>query len=332
MRTFVGFVFAVLTVASLPAGAASFDCAKATSVVEKLICGDPQASRLDEELAGVYRKALATAPDPAALRREQREWLKVREACATAECLHAAYGDRIAAMKKLASTGRGPRIGAEYPATLVSRSCIPPYSEQTGAGALYKACRVLSAKEIGRTGGQAWHAAIYCLAPRDNAESGCAEARSRNAWANVTVVLVFSRERPDGPLKLALKVEDDDGNSFEGARIHANEHGAILDLAFLVPGTGNLNASHYFLYRDGDWRPIDFASWQNDLHKRLPDGLGVWKGPWPDLGKMVFTSPLWQSKDGNCCPTGGSVHATLGFEGTRLVLRSLKVDRKPLKD
>lgn len=39
-----------LLVLALPAQAASFDCAKAGTKVEKLICGDVELSKLDEEL------------------------------------------------------------------------------------------------------------------------------------------------------------------------------------------------------------------------------------------------------------------------------------------
>ena len=322
--------YALLAALPMVAAAASFDCARASSPAEKLICSDVEASRLDEELAAVYWKALSDAADPAALRREQRQWLKARDACTVAKCLHAAYGDRIAALKKATLAAPAPPYGSEHALASVRKTCLPPYAERVGA--IYKECVVRSVEAIGKTAGTVWHAAAYCLAPRSEKESSCAGANPPNPWLNVTAVLIFSQERPDGPLKYVLKLEDDEGNAFHGARIHNNEYGSILDATFSVPGTGNLNASQFLLYRNGVWQPIDFASWQKDLHARLPKGLGVWKGPWPDLGKMVFTSPLWQSKDGNCCPTGGSVHATLGLEGSKLVLRSLKVDRKPLKD
>lgn len=40
-----------------PSAAASFDCAKARTKVEKLICGDPQLSRQDGEVAAAYGEA-----------------------------------------------------------------------------------------------------------------------------------------------------------------------------------------------------------------------------------------------------------------------------------
>jgi len=44
---------AILSAACLSASAASFDCAKARSKSERLICGDPQLSALDDRLAAL---------------------------------------------------------------------------------------------------------------------------------------------------------------------------------------------------------------------------------------------------------------------------------------
>ncbi|MEK7323145.1 MAG: lysozyme inhibitor LprI family protein [Pseudomonadota bacterium] len=88
----------------LPVSAASFDCKKAVSEVEKLICQNPELSRLDDEMTRMYKKALASAPDkplPASdgrdwLKKEQRGWLRyTRNACTTATCLKPAYESQI---------------------------------------------------------------------------------------------------------------------------------------------------------------------------------------------------------------------------------------------
>lgn len=55
---------------------ASFDCSKAVSVDEKLICANKDLSDLDVKMADAYRKALAGAPNKGVLlRSEQRDWL-----------------------------------------------------------------------------------------------------------------------------------------------------------------------------------------------------------------------------------------------------------------
>ena len=76
--------------------AASFDCAKAGTTVERQICGDPTLSRMDEQLNKVYREALATGPKPELLTSVQRDWLKdVRNQCANVQCLRDAYQSRL---------------------------------------------------------------------------------------------------------------------------------------------------------------------------------------------------------------------------------------------
>lgn len=80
-----------------PVLAAGFDCGKASTVVEKMICADQHLSALDGNLAQLYESALASTKDPHALRGEQRAWLqKARNRCRDQECLARAYGSQIA--------------------------------------------------------------------------------------------------------------------------------------------------------------------------------------------------------------------------------------------
>lgn len=78
--------------------AASFDCAKAGTKVEKLICSNPDVSRLDEDLNMGYKQILdASSPEEKKeIIQEQRKWLKeVRNQCADKDCLWNAYYKRI---------------------------------------------------------------------------------------------------------------------------------------------------------------------------------------------------------------------------------------------
>ncbi len=79
------------------AHAASFDCAKAATRVEKAICADPKLGKLDEDVAAAY-KALADGLDEPMrqrLLRSQREWLKAR----TPKPLAADLGARLALLR-----------------------------------------------------------------------------------------------------------------------------------------------------------------------------------------------------------------------------------------
>ena len=80
---------------------ASFDCAKASSAQEKMICSDRELARLDVELSTVYRKAREAAADAKALQNEQIQWLKAsRKACSDKACLAEAYKSRTAELSR----------------------------------------------------------------------------------------------------------------------------------------------------------------------------------------------------------------------------------------
>jgi uncharacterized protein YecT (DUF1311 family) len=81
------------------AEAASFDCGKASTAVEKTICGDGRLSSLDDELQKSYQAALDTVKpsEKPHLIAEQRNWIKyVRNVCENVSCLGRVYGTRIA--------------------------------------------------------------------------------------------------------------------------------------------------------------------------------------------------------------------------------------------
>ena len=109
--------------------AAGFDCGKAATPVEKMICSDPQVSELDSLLAKAYKKALSSAPKPELLRTEQRTWLSSRrDACQDVDCLKKAYNDRLAELKtnaKPSDSGSGfPGLATEQPKTPVTDEMV----------------------------------------------------------------------------------------------------------------------------------------------------------------------------------------------------------------
>jgi uncharacterized protein len=96
-KTVIAIAFLFVPLASQ---SASFDCSKSITNVEKLICQDTAASRtiseLDSAMSDIYAAKLADAPDPDALKREQRHWLNnVRNKCLDVSCLETAYTRRI---------------------------------------------------------------------------------------------------------------------------------------------------------------------------------------------------------------------------------------------
>jgi len=99
-------VCSLLTGTGGSAAAASFDCAKAGTRAEKLICATPELSKADEELGRQYKAARAATRDAKGLRQAQMGWIRRhRDACADAACMRKAYEQRIAELRATARPG-----------------------------------------------------------------------------------------------------------------------------------------------------------------------------------------------------------------------------------
>lgn len=78
--------------------AASFDCNKASSSVEKTICGDPKLNRLDDALGENYKYISASNIGDGArkdLKATQRVWIIERNKCLDTNCLVTSYKKRL---------------------------------------------------------------------------------------------------------------------------------------------------------------------------------------------------------------------------------------------
>lgn len=93
--------------------AASFDCAKASTPQEKLICSTPSLSILDEQVGALYKIHMDKLPDApkASFRDGQREWVKYRQAICPvikpepdaetpAKCMERLYQDRLKSLSE----------------------------------------------------------------------------------------------------------------------------------------------------------------------------------------------------------------------------------------
>ena len=101
---FTSLAVFVSCLVSMPAFSASFDCAKASSWVEKTICSNTQLSILDEQMAQHYKNSLTNASDSPSSNqiasndqlRHQRQWLKFqRNTCTTQACLIREYQEYL---------------------------------------------------------------------------------------------------------------------------------------------------------------------------------------------------------------------------------------------
>lgn len=78
----------------------SFDCTKASTLIESLICSDSQLAELDLELSSSYKSVIAlyagNGIDSSTLKDEQKKWLREqRNVCSDRTCLKNAYTARL---------------------------------------------------------------------------------------------------------------------------------------------------------------------------------------------------------------------------------------------
>lgn len=133
-----------------PCAAASFDCSKASSSVERLICANQDLSELDERLATEYQKRLEWAADldkraakkleqdgrwsqESQTRIRQRDWLKLeRNSCVSVDCLKATYLARLSDFdSRQAANEGGARFDLLPISPTISKHVLGVYTQMT---------------------------------------------------------------------------------------------------------------------------------------------------------------------------------------------------------
>lgn len=82
----------VLLLIPMSTHSASFNCAKASTSVEHIICSDTGLSTADDQLAKLYKRNIKINHS---LVEQQKLWLKQRNTCKDVECLSHAYQTRL---------------------------------------------------------------------------------------------------------------------------------------------------------------------------------------------------------------------------------------------
>jgi uncharacterized protein YecT (DUF1311 family) len=78
---------------------ASFDCNKASSTQEKLICTNPALGEADLKLSIAYKTALQKSTNPEQLKKDQINWMKTnRNLCTDSQCLMTSISSRTSAL------------------------------------------------------------------------------------------------------------------------------------------------------------------------------------------------------------------------------------------
>ena len=278
--------------------AASFDCRKAATPVERLVCADRELSRLDEEMDLAFRDALTLTPFPAGLREEQRQWLATRNRDPARAVVEDAYRFRIQALNERRTVDRRRRW---HRRDRLEAEC---------AWFALEACRVAEAGTV--PGGEGL---FYQLQrTHDDAAEGIGAG-----------VVLFEQSGPDRLEPIAWAF-DDGGVHYSTPRLVPTPAGALLVAERRAMGTGNFNLDLVMRRAGGRWRDVETERWRQDLGRRLGEGRYVAKGVDYDWGRLRVETPVWKDSDANCCPEGGWAEIDLGISDDRFVIRRLRFD------
>ncbi len=309
------------------AQAASFDCAKTVTEVEKIVCADAELQKLDEELSAAYRTALQDTNQANTIRQAQKQWLRERNGCAEATCVKAAYQARLSA---LAATHTFPQV---FSIERLKAKCINLAGIKIGDGPDDDAaeCRVSEFGMFGVFNNQTYYYAIYCLTPGYSMKEGGCSSTSYNAEiyrARAMAIFVANGEASKATLWRELVDPDIGLIWYDKPELIVNSFGTILYLPIHMDGTGAGNISEYYLWdeRSKQWQKLDAGSWRKEI--AIPPELAINKGIWPDLKAMTAEAYLYRSGDANCCPTGGTAHIQLTIENGRFAIKSVTIDPK----
>lgn len=104
----------------------SFDCGRARSTTERIICADEDLARQDRELGRLHARAKEAAADPRDFqRRSDAEWSRREADCTDRECLQRWYAQRRAELRSEAAAPRPPERGEAIVVREVPTRVIP---------------------------------------------------------------------------------------------------------------------------------------------------------------------------------------------------------------
>jgi hypothetical protein len=291
-----------LAAAALAIPASAQACSMPAALAER-VCADPGLAKLDTELAAKEKAVQAVTARPATWAARAAEFRALL-------VVERDFDDKLLGRDELTSRIEGQieeldkelgRAKGIKPA----RDAAAVLGEKCLAGWLYMNCNVPAAG-IARDGD---------LTILWQVQSGASDADGGGAG-----VMLWDASGPGAPRPI--------GWSFEGVEmrqpaLHAES--GLLWVPGLMGGTGEGNADILYQKRGDRWVEIEMTSWRTDLDKRLPKGIGVWKGVKYSFlaAAMGADADLWKDSDANCCPTAG--RANLGFviEGDRLKLDTI---------
>lgn len=168
------------------ASAASFDCTKASTKVETMICSDIELSARDSTLSIFYKRAMNVSADKEQLKQEQRAWLKAVAKCEDLKCIKTHYYSRINSLADFALNSITPICTENNVATPLICSDQGLQQKYSQYVELYKTKRNLSSN-----GDSEWRTDNFFYKTIDEIQSKCVDTECANK--KLTYIIDFTK-------------------------------------------------------------------------------------------------------------------------------------------
>jgi hypothetical protein len=139
-------------------------------------------------------------------------------------------------------------------------------------------------------------------------------------------VVIFERLAA-GTLRPILISGDDAAFWYDKPRILRAGGRIVLHVPADESGTGNFNRELIYVWSNDAWHNVDVTSWHDELDRRLPKGLVILKGVFPDYEKMTAETPVWRLEDGPQCAEGGRARVELQWHGERIAVGGIRIGK-----
>jgi len=211
--------------------------------------------------------------------------------------------------------------GAEEPRHLDAEALLSLANAKSRCAAtLVKAGEACEVGDFGRAGTVAGHDFSWV---RYDFKPAPGDALHALPWSRVVILERLAA----GMLRPILISGDDAAFGYGKPEILRAGGRVVLHVPAYESGTGNFNRELLYAWANDGWRDVDVTAWLGELKQRLPKGLGVLKGVYPNYAKMTAETPLWREQDGPTCAQGGRAHVDLQWRGDRIAVGGVRIDK-----
>jgi hypothetical protein len=225
-------------------------------------------------------------------------------------------------------TAFSPAQGERFvPLESLKRECIELAEVKVSPGSDDAAeCRVSEFGSFGELERETYYYALYCLIPiYEKNKAQCSDSSFPAQYYAHRASAIFVQNGISSQARMLFeRANEEIGTYFyDKPQLIPSQQGMLLLIPIRVDGTGAGNVSELYIRENGHWISIDTESWRKDLDSKIPKGLQIWKGIWPDYRTMTAEAGLYKEGDTNCCPTGGKVLIRLDLVQHSILLKDV---------